>query len=55
MAHTYSKRGRTVGLALVLVALLVSGIAADPILDPLRDFLVRTASRFVSRCLAGAA
>jgi autotransporter translocation and assembly factor TamB len=53
MVHGESKRGRVIGLALVLVALLVSDVAANPILDPLRDFLVRTASRFVSRWLPG--
>jgi autotransporter translocation and assembly factor TamB len=41
------------GFALVLLTLLVYQSAADPILDPLRDLLVRTVTRFISKSLQG--
>ena len=57
MVDRVLRRARAVQCALVLLMLMGSwrhAIAFDPVLDPLRDHLARTVSRFVSRSFKGA-
>src|SRR5215468_2593532 len=57
MVRRALRRARSVQCALVLLMLMGSwshAVAFDPVLDPLRDRLVRTVSRLVSRSFKGA-
>ena len=57
MVRKVLQRARSVQCALVLLLLMGSwshAAAFDPVLDPLRDRLVRTVSRFVTRSFKGA-
>ena len=56
MVRRVLRRARSVQCALVLLMLMGSwshAVAFDPVLDPLRDRLARTVSRFVSRSFKG--
>ena len=57
MVHRVLQRARSVQGAFVLLMLMGSWsqvAAFDPVLDPLRDRLARTVSRFVTRSFKGA-
>src|SRR4030095_1412656 len=56
MVHRVLQRTRSVQFALILLILMGSwgqAAAFDPVLDPLRDRLVRTVSRFVTKSFKG--